>query len=146
MRIICLVAVLALPISGLAAPIPASPTEASCAKLSSFSLPQAKIASTTWIKAGGDVPGASLKSTQMLPAFCRVVVSDHPSSDSDIKTEIWLPGTNWNGKYHGVGNGGFAGEIYYGQMAAAVSQGYATAGTDTGHKGVTPEFALDHPE
>jgi hypothetical protein len=81
-----------------------------------------------------------------LPAFCRVKVTDTPTGDSDIKTEVWLPVAGWNGRYRAQGNGGFAGNIDYGGMAAAVAEGYATSGTDTGHEGLSPKFALGHPE
>src|SRR5690349_15819648 len=42
-----------------------------------------------------------------LPAFCRVQATLTPTSDSDIKVELWLPSTaSWNGKFRGTGNGG----------------------------------------
>jgi feruloyl esterase len=69
-----------------------------------------------------------------------------PSSDSDIKIEVWMPAAGWNGKFQGVGNGGWAGSISYSALAAALAAGYATASTDTGHAGNTAAFALDHPE
>jgi feruloyl esterase len=85
-----------------------------------------------------------------LPAFCRLAGSLRPTSDSDIQFEVWMPAAGWNGKFQGVGNGGFAGSISYGQMATALRKGYATASTDTGHKavGATPDaaWALGHPE
>ncbi len=81
-----------------------------------------------------------------LTSFCRVMITDKPSADSDIKTEVWLPMSGWNGKYEAHGNGGFAGEIYYDLLAASVTEGYATSGTDTGHSGKTGDFALGHPE
>jgi hypothetical protein len=71
-----------------------------------------------------------------------------PSADSDIKVEVWLPSSGWNSKFQGVGNGGFAGAIDYPALSDAVSRGYATAATDTGHEaGVTDaQWALNHPE
>jgi hypothetical protein len=61
-----------------------------------------------------------------------------------------MPATNWNGKFQGIGNGGFAGTIGYTALADAVAHGYAAASTDTGHEatGQTPnaEWALKHPE
>src|SRR5208283_854589 len=33
-----------------------------------------------------------------LPAFCRVVAEAKPTSDSDIKLEVWLPVSGWNRK------------------------------------------------
>src|SRR5204863_2900543 len=81
-----------------------------------------------------------------LPAFCRVSATLKPSSNSDIKVELWLPASGWNGKFQAVGNGGWAGTIPYTAIAAALSAGYAAAGTDTGHTGNNADFALGHPE
>ena len=81
-----------------------------------------------------------------LPSFCRVAATLKPSSDSDIKIEVWLPASGWNGKFQAVGNGGWAGTIGYPALAAAVAGGYAGAGTDTGHEGNTAAFAIGHPE
>ncbi len=83
-----------------------------------------------------------------VPAFCRVAADIAPTSDSDIKVEIWMPGAGWNGKFQGQGNGGFAGVIDYGALAAAVKRGYAAAETDTGHTGGGTDavWALGHPE
>jgi len=82
-----------------------------------------------------------------LPAFCRVQATLTPSSDSDIKIEVWLPDSAaWNGKFQAVGNGGWAGTIAYPAMATALAAGYATTSTDTGHAGNTASFALGHPE
>ena len=52
------------------------------------------------------------------------------------------------GSFRGQGNGGFAGEIDFRSMGAAVAQGYATAGTNTGHSGggTDASWALGHPE
>ena len=82
-----------------------------------------------------------------LPAFCRVAAMLMPSSDSDIRIEVWMPepGT-WNGKFQAVGNGGWAGTLTYPAMAQALAAGYATTSTDTGHVGNTASFALGHPE
>jgi feruloyl esterase len=82
-----------------------------------------------------------------LPAFCRVVGRIHPSADSDIGFEVWLP-ARWNGRFEAVGNGGLAGMIVTEGMAGALYGGYATAGTDTGHTGTAAsgEWASGHPE
>src|SRR5215831_14369547 len=81
-----------------------------------------------------------------LPEFCRAAATLTPSSDSDIKVEVWLPANGWNGKFQAVGNGGWAGVISYAAMADALRAGYATASTDTGHVGGRGTFALDHLE
>ena len=57
-----------------------------------------------------------------------------------------MPVSNWNGKFQGVGGGGFAGIISYGPMAGALLNGYATASTDTGHSSPGGEFAFGHLE
>ena len=83
-----------------------------------------------------------------LPPFCRVTAVAKPTPDSDIKIEVWMPSSGWNGKFRGQGNGGFAGEIDYRVLALAVAQGYASAATDTGHaaNGADASWALGHPE
>jgi len=81
-----------------------------------------------------------------LPEFCRAAATLTPTSDSDIKVEVWLPANGWNGKFQAVGNGGWAGVISYSAMADAIRAGYATASTDTGHVGGRGTFALGHPE
>jgi feruloyl esterase len=59
-----------------------------------------------------------------------------------------MPAAGWNGKFVGVGNGGYSGEIWYWSMTEPLSRGYATASTDTGHQGsvVDASFAAGHPE
>ena len=69
-----------------------------------------------------------------------------PSSDSDIKVEVWLPSSGWNGKFEAVGAGAMAGSIPYALMAPALAEGYATSGTDTGHVGNNADFMPEHPE
>ena len=64
--------------------------------------------------------------------------------DSDIEFEVWLPLTNWNGKFNGVGNGGLAGTISYTAMAPALERGYATANIGKWHLGPAPESMPIH--
>ena len=80
-----------------------------------------------------------------LPAFCRVAGVTHPTSQSDIGFEVWLPVSGWNSKFQGVGNGGLAGSVVYSALALAVQQGYAAASTDDGHEGADPTW-LGNPE
>jgi feruloyl esterase len=81
-----------------------------------------------------------------LPAFCRVAATITPVPDSEIKIEVWLPESGWNGKLQSVGNGAWAGSISYPAMATALSTGYAAASTDTGHTGNNANFITGHPE
>ena len=85
----------------------------------------------------------------MIPEHCRLQLVLTPSSDSHIEMEIWLPPADkWNGKFMGVGNGGFAGSIQglTNEMPQALRLGYATAGTDTGHQEQGGAWAIGHPE
>ena len=97
---------------------------------------------------GGRAAGApAAPAGPRLPAHCRLAATLKPSPDSVIDAEVWLPEpASWNGKFQMVGNGGWAGVISYAAMATAVQEGYATASTDTGHKGGNALFAIDHPE
>ena len=119
-----------------------------CEDLVRLGLPNARVDSAEVIAAGAFVPpaGASTLAYANLPAFCLVTATLTPSSDSDIKAEIWLPASGWNGKFQAVGNGGWAGVVPYTSIAAAVAAGYVGAGTDTGHVGGNADFALGHPE
>jgi feruloyl esterase len=133
----------------MAAFAPAASAGASCESLGSLSLPEAKVTSAQSVAAGDFTPssGASpAQPIQNLPAFCRVAAMLTPSKDSDIKIEVWMPASGWNGKFQAVGNGGWSGAINYGGLANAVSRGYASASTDTGHAGGSAEFAFGHPE
>src|SRR5262249_16013936 len=119
-----------------------------CEQLKSLNLANTTITSAESVASGpfgnsGGQTGAEIT----LPPYCRVLATLKPSSDSDIKTEMWLPaGAAWNGKYEAVGGGGWVGVISYRAMATALKEGYATSSTDTGHTGGNATFAVGHPE
>jgi feruloyl esterase len=128
----------------------------SCGDLVSVVLRSAKVTSAADVSAGAFTPPsaqpgrgvapAAARAFAAAPAFCRATVTAAPTSDSDIKIEVWLPKAGWNGKFQAVGNGGFAGTISYPALAAALTAGYAAASTDTGHSTPGASFALGHPE
>lgn len=124
---------------------------ASCDSLSTLRLPHATITLAQSVAAGAFTPPAvgfppAAGTFQRLPAFCRVAATLRPSSDSDIRIEVWMPVAGWNGKLQSVGNGAWAGTISYTAMASALAAGYASASTDTGHAGNRPDFIPGHPE
>jgi feruloyl esterase len=126
---------------------------APCESLASLRLPAAAITLAQAVEAGPFSPAGSAAATgrgaqpmNASRAFCRVAATLTPSSDSDIKIEVWMPAADWNGKLQAVGNGAFNGTIGYGAMMTALARGYATASTDTGHAGGGARFALGHPE
>jgi Tannase and feruloyl esterase len=105
-------------------------------------------------RGGPGGPGGNVD-VKTLPAFCRIAATVKPSSDSNIRIEVWLPTTTWNGKFLGLGNGGMAGSIVYaGGMALGLTDalrlGYAAGNTDAGHdssaESADGNFLLGHPE
>jgi len=129
-----------------------------CEDLAKISLPSTTITLAQNIAAGAYTPpvvggqagGGARGGNQFanLPAFCRIQATLKPSSDSDIKMELWMPvAANWNGKFRGSGNGGLGGgaAVNAGPLANGVRLGYATAGNNTGHEGDS-SYAIAHPE
>jgi Tannase and feruloyl esterase len=116
-----------------------------CEALKLTPLRNVEILSASQQPAKVEVPGSLLpdyfgggkpKPVSGLPGFCRVIAVARPEPGSEITFEVWMPPTEgWNGRYFGTGNGGFAGPLEYMGMGQAISAGYATASTDTGHKG-----------
>jgi hypothetical protein len=111
---------------------------ATCESLTALKLPDTAIRFVQTVAAGGLNPpssfpapgprgGLTFVSAKDLPEFCRVAAVTRPSTDSEIKFEVWMPAANWNSRFMGVGNGGMAGSISYASMAAAISRGYATS-------------------
>ena len=134
--------------------IGAAPSAAAtaCEALSTLTIPAGTVTGVGVVARGTFVPTSLAPAAPVppiyarVPDFCRAMLTLKPSSDSDVKVEVWLPASGWNGKLQAVGNGGFAGVLPYAAMARAVLDGYATAGTDTGHVGNNAEFAVGHPE
>jgi feruloyl esterase len=126
----------------------------SCASLARLALPHTTVTSAELVARGAFTltSGGAHRRFQPpifknLPQFCRVAATIHPVKDSDIKIEVWMPASTWNGRFLGVGNGGWAGFINYGGLAQGVARGFAAASTDTGHEGDPDDasFALGHP-
>lgn len=138
----------------LAIATPASAKD--CSEMAQLALDKGRVTAATLVAPGafqppagfGPPPGIANTTYNKLPAFCRVQATLTPTSDSDIKVEVWLPANGWNGKLVGIGNGVWAGSISYSEMAVTLAQGYAVAATDTGHTGtgLTAEWAVGHPE
>lgn len=129
-----------------------------CESLTSLALADGKITSASLVEAGQFTPpmggGPMMGGPDALavfknaPSFCRVTATLTPTSDSDIKVEVWMPSENWNGRLVGIGNGVWAGTIGYSAMAEPLSRGYATVATDTGHvgSGMDAKWAVGHKE
>jgi feruloyl esterase len=146
MRCSFLIALLTLSVSE---PLAQGPG-ARCASLAARALPHTTITTAQEVTSGSFTPPGTSNTASNLPPFCRVTGVIAPTTESDIRFEVWMPLANWNGKFAGVGNGGWAGLISYGQLADQLRRGYATASTNTGHEAAPgldmARFAYDKPE
>jgi feruloyl esterase len=117
--------------AGIFVALPA--TAATCESLATLSMPGVTVTSV----AGATTP----------VEFCRVKAVARPVADSEIQIDVWLPtAASWNGKLLGTGNGGYSGAMSIPAMQTAVKNGYAVAGSDTGHPGGDLQFGQGHPE
>src|SRR4051812_12579262 len=125
--------IVALVCAGIAAaaaqqPLGAAPGDhAECSHLVMLKLPDVTVTDAA------AVPAAT--SGAIRAAHCRVggVIG------SEIHFTVLLP-DSWNRKFMMGGGGGFVGQIQN-QAGTSVNDGYATAGTDTGHQGGITEAA-----
>jgi len=134
-----------------AAPRVSAATPIACDALGQVPLTNATILSAESVAAGAFTPptpanAAAAATFKSLPAFCRIAARLTPSTDSDIRVEVWLPQAGWNRKLQAAGNGGLGGTIPYPALAAAVRAGYAAVATDTGHVGGNADFVAGHHE
>lgn len=132
------------------APMRAQVAPAQCEGLAGQKLPDTTITSAQTVTTGVFTPPGWTNQIPNLPPFCRVAGVIAPTADSQIRFEVWLPLENWNGKFAGVGNGGWAGAISFGPLAEQLRRGYATASTNTGHEAAggvnAARFAFEKPE
>jgi feruloyl esterase len=104
---------------------------ATCASLSGLALPDTAITAAQSIAAGTYTAPSGAVFTN-LPAFCRITATLMPTSDSNIKIEVWMPDSGWNGRYLGTGNGGIGGVFLYGFLARYIALNYVVSATDMG--------------
>ena len=140
----------ALLVSGAVLGPAAAGTPTSCASLSTFSHPNTTINSANSQPGGPYVaPDAWHLVFTNLPPYCEVQATIQPTADSSIKVRVWMPTTNYNGRYLGTGNGGYAGGFFFSELADGINRGFATANTDMGATlaaGVNADAMVGHPE
>jgi pimeloyl-ACP methyl ester carboxylesterase len=119
----------------------------------------ATVTAATYLTAVPDTPNAAGTAiVQATPDYCQLQVDISPVDNAApvIKSQVNLP-TNWNGKKLQFGGGGFNGTLITGvqpsrnapvSVAMPLTQGYMTAGTDSGHQtptgGDSFAFALNN--
>src|SRR5437867_355641 len=120
----------------------------SCESLKSLSLPDTTITTAQSIPDGSFTTEDGFPLTD-LPASCRVVGFIKPTSDSNIRFEVWMPKARWNHRFTQIGNGGLGGFMIltYLSVPSMLQRGYAVAGTDDGNRGggLSGDWAVGHP-
>ena len=114
-----------------------------CASLTSVQ-PEASTVSAASIV----TPPATIGGAAVSVSFCRVQGVARPTSDSEIRFEVWLPlAAAWTGRMKVNGTGGYAGATPYARLAQDIGDGFVTAGSNMGHDGgEAASWALGHPE
>jgi feruloyl esterase len=102
------------------------------------------VSSAVFDTSGSYTPPGSPAPITALPDFCAVSLTQTDQAGNQIHIAEWLP-VNWNGRFQGIGGGGYSCGITYaslgteGSLQEAVDNGYAGASTDCG---VPPADAL----
>jgi hypothetical protein len=117
-----------------------TPTVASATQTCSVGdlvVPGAEIVSVTAAeKPGGTVeypPGYPIPPVTEVPPYCEVTVTlTHPGVGDRVGVNVWLPVSGWNGRFQGVGGGGYSMIGIDASLAEQIKLGYAVATTDGG--------------
>ena len=94
------------------------------------------------------IDAATITQVERDPSATRTIVKLvlTPAKGSKINVEVWLPDAGkWNARFLGLGNGGAAGKINPGGLAASSAAGYAVATTDMG-TAPNPNSGVGNPE
>lgn len=109
---------------------------ASCEELKGMKVSGGIVTAAEHIEKGSTPAGSRGAIMPPLPQYCRVTANLSFGPDSKIIVELWLPDpAEWNGKFLGTGNGGFAGSIAVGDLRTGIGLSYATANTNMGTAG-----------
>lgn len=120
---------------------PLEETASACAALVGRSLANGSVKEATFTAAGQSLSLAGAKEEVKAPfGFCRTKLALQSEPGSEIQTEVWMPvKANWNGKFVGLGNGGFGGVILESHLFGTMRHGFAVAMTDMGHGASFPK-------
>ena len=118
-------------------PICAHATEASCNRLAGRQFVNTTLGVVIDVPAGTRFVDPNQGSVTTTVELCRVVATVSTQPGEHVGIELWLPRAGWNGRFLGLGSGGFGGSISYAELVPAVARGFAAATTDTGHVGGT---------
>ena len=117
---------------------------------STIGLPSVAVDAAVFDTSGSFTPPGTTSPITGLPDFCAVSLTQTDPAGNPIHIAVWLP-ANWNGRFQGIGGGGYSCGITYsspgvgGSLQEAVDAGYAGASTDCGvppADGATGSWAL----
>lgn len=115
-----------------------------CAALVGVTTDDATITSAAIVEPPSTIGGAAVT-----VRICRVQGVARPSSDSEIKFEVWLPpsAADWTRRLKVNGTGGYAGSIPYARLSQDAGDGFVSAGSNMGHDGgESASWTLNRPE
>ena len=120
---------------------------ASCESLAALAVPEAKITTAQVVAAGGFAPPARRPDAyRNVPEFCRVAATLTPSSDSDIKVEVWLPTVRLEPEVAGRRQRRMGGHDQLRGAGGSGPRRLRRRSTDTGHSTPGGGFVAGHPE
>lgn len=91
------------------------------------------------------LPNTKIASVRVEPEnnLCMVTAHvTHPPHNDEVVVNVALPLTGWNGRFIGIGGGGFTGGTEY-SLYLPVANGFAAGSTNGGHEGGSGSFAYD---
>ncbi|MGD0486884.1 MAG: tannase/feruloyl esterase family alpha/beta hydrolase [Syntrophorhabdales bacterium] len=113
------------------APALSSGKPVACTDIKNLSYTDQAFGKSVTISSAVVIPAAEATVTSpALPELCEVRGTIWP----EIGFVVKMPATGWNNRFYQVGTGGSAGMIFEWAMPPALTDGFAVAGTDTGHK------------
>jgi feruloyl esterase len=106
---------------------------------SALRLPHVTVDSAALDTTGSYTPPGTTTPITGLPHFCAVALTKTDSAGNPIHIAVWLP-VKWNGRFQGIGGGGYSCGISYAETPGAVTASlqeavdhrYASASTDCG--------------
>ena len=139
-----------LPLALVAPAAAQSDRSATCVVWRVNHVPQHDLTAAEAITGGSFTPPGATNAIANLRAVLPGRGRDCAYCGVQIQFEVWLPLEKWSGRFSGVVNGGWAGTISFGALAAQIRRDVASASTNTGHQsagGVNmARFAYEHPE
>jgi feruloyl esterase len=111
--------------------------QTSCQSMAGAVVPNTQITTAQTVNAGPFTPPDGTAPVTLTVSVCRIVAVVSTQPGEQVGIEVWLPLAGWNGRFQGLGSGGFGGSIDYPSLALSSGGEYAAANTDTGHTGGT---------